>query len=71
MKNNELSKQVKESKHTTPLKNNKGKAVGHVTTEKKEGKNFKAEHSVGHAKEDNYEMFMESFSAEQTFDSEE
>jgi len=58
---NELEKKENQIKtHTEAIKNKEGKAVGHKTTKKAEGKNWKAESTHAKVKEENYEA--ESFS---------
>lgn len=60
MKNELKLKETKVKTHTEAIKNKEGKAVGHKTTKKAEGKNWTAEATHAKVKEENYEA--ESFS---------
>ena len=60
MKNELKAKETKVKTHTEAIKNKEGKAIGHKTTKKAQGKNWKAEASHSKAKTENFEM--ESYS---------
>lgn len=60
MKNEIKTKENKIQKHTEAIKDKNGKAIGHKTTAKTSGKNWKAEAS--HAKAKNEDFEMESYS---------
>jgi hypothetical protein len=62
-----MKNELKENKvktHTEAIKNKEGKAVGHKTTKKAEGKNWKAEATHAKAEEKGYKMesYSESYS---------
>ena len=68
MKNELKSKETKVKTHTEAIKNKEGKAIGHKTTKKASGKNWKAEVTHAKAKEENYEVESYSESYEYSSD---